>query len=86
MEGARNGIAPYSEVTIEKHSFDIAKKQLGDDKGNTAFIGKGIIVEIGGRNGAVLDYAKSRREQYDKPPWSLPDYRQMPKRPMDPFR
>lgn len=39
------------------------------DEGNSGSIGKGIIVEIGGRSGR-LDYAKALR---DKPKWSPPD-------------
>lgn len=72
MEGGRNRMEQYDTATIEKHAFDIAKKRLGDDEGNTTPLGKGIIVEIGRRDGR-LDYAKKLREQYDKPKWSLPD-------------
>lgn len=66
MEGGKNGMEQYGIATIEKHAFDIAKKMLGSE-GNEASLGKGIIVEIGRRNGR-LDYAKELREQYDKPP------------------
>lgn len=71
-EGGKNGMEQYDKgnaATIEKHAFDIAKKMLVAEE-NSASLGKGIIVEIGRRDGK-LDYAKSRREQYDKPKWSL---------------
>ncbi len=84
-------------ATIEKHAFDIAKKGLGADEGNTA-----TFLEVGGRKAVVVEphyhvlgYAKKRREQYDKPPEDPPlgdnivsSYNaadHMP-HPLDPFR
>ncbi len=73
-EGGRNGMKQYDEgniAPIEKNVFDVAKKMLVAEE-NSSSLGKGIIVEIGGRNGR-LDYSKKLREHYDKPNESSAD-------------